>query len=200
MEKKTLIPALLFLFVCIGFSNKALEPGAELPMADKEIMDISGKMINMKSVAGKNGLLVMFTCNTCPYVIKNQTRTLAVCKFAKANDIGVVLLNSNEAYRNADDSFEKMQTYAKAQDFQWHYAIDKNSDIADAFDASRTPECFLFDKKLKLAYHGAIDDNPQDEKKVSREHLKIAMSEIAAGKEVSEKMTRSVGCGIKRAG
>lgn len=200
MQKKTFIPVMLLLFMLLGFRSRPIEIGASLPLATNEITDVSGKSVTLKSAARKNGLLVMFTCNTCPFVVKNQARTIAICKFARANDIGIVLLNSNEANRNAADSYEKMQEYAKVQDFQWIYALDKNSAIANAFDASRTPECYLFDKNLELAYHGAIDDNPQDAQNVTREHLKIAITEIAGGKEVSQKETRSIGCGIKRAG
>jgi len=70
--------------------------------------------------------------------------------------------------------------------------------VADAFGANRTPECFLFDKNLTLVYHGAIDDNPSDAANVSTHHLRNAMKEMTAGKEVSVKESKSVGCTIKR--
>jgi len=76
--------------------------------------------------------------------------------------------------------------------------VDKNHEMADAFGANRTPECFLFDNNLKLVYHGAIDDNPSDETSVNRRHLKEAINELVAGKEISVKESRSVGCTIKR--
>jgi len=146
----------------------------------------------------ENGLLVMFTCNTCPYVIRNQSRTLQVCEFAASKNIGVILLNSNEGQRDGDDSFDEMKKYAKDQHYNWYYAVDHNNVLADAFGANRTPECFLFDKSGKLIYHGAIDDNPGDDTHVARKHLQQAMDEMLSGKEVSMKTSRSVGCGIKR--
>jgi len=91
-----------------------------------------------------------------------------------------------------------MQAYAKEQKYSWNYVLDKNNEVADAFGANRTPECFLFDKGSRLVYHGAIDDNPSDDTKVTRQHLKEAITEVAAGKDVTVKETRSVGCGIKR--
>ena len=91
-----------------------------------------------------------------------------------------------------------MQEYAKAQGYKWHYVVDKASEVADAFGANRTPENFLFDRDGKLVYHGAIDDNPTDAASVQRIHLKEAMTEMIAGKDVSVKTTRSVGCAIKR--
>jgi len=172
--------------------------GAALPHPEVKMKDISGKEVSFSDARKKNGLLVMFSCNTCPYVIKNQSRTKEACQFASANDIGVVLLNANEAQRSGDDSYEEMKAYAAEQGYKWYYLIDKNSAMADAFGANRTPECFLFDKEGKLVYHGAIDDNASDASAVSRKHLIVAMTEMKADKEVSVKKSRSVGCAIKR--
>jgi hypothetical protein len=131
-------------------------------------------------------------------VIVNQQRTIAISTFASEQKIGVILLNSNEYYRDGADSPEAMKKYADNQQYKWYYAIDKNSELADAFGAKRTPECFLFDKNGKLVYHGAIDDNPQDEASSKRQHLKEAITEMNSGKPVSVAETRSVGCSIKR--
>ena len=178
--------------------GEPLKIGAALPKADIKMLDVSGKMISMKEAKGTKGLLVMFSCNTCPYVIKNQARTIAIAEYAKKIGLGVILLNSNEAYRGADDSPEAMKSYAKEQQYKWSYVVDKDHEAADAFGANRTPEVFLFDDKLTLVYHGAIDDNPSDASAVGREHLKEAITEVASGKEVSVKESKSVGCGIKR--
>ncbi|MDP9230244.1 MAG: thioredoxin family protein [Bacteroidota bacterium] len=174
--------------------------GADMPKTDVKMKDINGKEVTLKDAKKKNGLLVMFSCNTCPYVIKNQGRTTEIGKYALANDIGVILINSNEAQRDNDDSYEAMRDYAKEQGYTWHYVVDKNSEIADAFGAKRTPECFLFNKEGKLVYHGAIDNNPGNQTAVNRHHLKEAINEMKTGKEIAIKETRSVGCGIKRKG
>ena len=178
--------------------SENLPIGADMPKADVKLKDISGKDITLKDAKKQNGLLVMFSCNTCPYVIKNQSRTNDICKYALSKGMGVVVLNSNEATRDEADSYEDMQSYAKAQGYEWFYAVDKNNELADAFGANRTPECFLFDKAGKLVYHGAIDDNPADASKVNRTHLKEAINEVTTGKDVSVKESRSVGCSIKR--
>ena len=175
-----------------------LSIGSPMPKADAKMQDVSGKMTSIKDAASTNGVVVMFSCNTCPYVVKNQDRTVAIAEYAKKMKMGVIILNSNEAYRNEDDSPEKMKSYAKDQKYKWSYVIDKNNEVADAFGANRTPEVFVFDKELKLVYHGAIDDNPSDASAVGREHLKEAITEVASGKEVSVKESKSVGCGIKR--
>lgn len=194
----------LFLIVMISITAMAftfssvLPIGSAMPKADVKLKDISGQEVTIKNVAKANGVLVMFSCNTCPYVIKNQQRTIDIAAYAEKNNVGIILLNSNEGQRNDDDSYEAMKVYAKEQGYKWNYVVDKNNEIADAFGANRTPECFLFNKELKLVYHGAIDDNPADPGNVKRHHLKEAINEMVAGKEVSYKESRSVGCGIKR--
>ncbi|MGB8192970.1 MAG: thioredoxin family protein [Chitinophagaceae bacterium] len=179
-------------------ANDPLPIGADMPKADVKLKDISGKDITLKDAKKQNGLLVMFSCNTCPYVVKNQSRTKEICQYALSKGMGVVVLNSNEGQRDADDSYNEMQDYAKAQGYEWFYAVDKNNELADAFGAMRTPECYLFDKSGKLVYHGAIDDSPADQSRVSRVHLKEAINEAVTGKDVSVKQSKSVGCGIKR--
>jgi len=187
--------------IAIFAFRSAVEPlpiGAALPNAEKKMKDISGKEISFKDAMNKKGLLVMFSCNTCPVVQAYQSRTNEVCKYAKDKQIGVILLNSNEAYRNRGDSYSDMKDYANQQSYNWSYVVDENSAMANAFGATRTPECFLFNADGKLVYHGAIDDNQNGPDEVTRKHLVVAMDEMLSGKDVSVKNTRSVGCSIKR--
>jgi peroxiredoxin len=199
MKKLFLLSLAVASGALISFNSiNELPIGSDLPKADVKLKDISGKEITLKQAAGKNGLLVMFSCNTCPYVVKNQKRTLDVCSYAQEQNIGVILVNSNEAQRQDDDSFDAMKEYAKEQGYAWYYVVDKNSEVADAFGANRTPENFLFDKEGKLVYHGAIDDNPSDPDHVKRSHLREALNDLVSGKEIAVKTSRSVGCNIKR--
>lgn len=197
MKNKVL---LLSLFALLLFSFAPLTElpiGSPMPKADVKMKDVSGKEVTLKDAVKKNGVLVMFSCNTCPFVRRNQQRTKAIAAYALKNDIGVILLNSNAGQRDGDDSFEAMQQYASKQGYEWYYAVDDRNILADAFGATRTPENFLFNKEGKLVYHGAIDDNPE-EAGVTRKHLQIAIDEMLGGKEVAVTKTRSVGCGIKR--
>ncbi|HEY0059605.1 MAG TPA: thioredoxin family protein [Flavisolibacter sp.] len=188
----------------IAFSLLAFTPAAELPLgapipkADLKLKDVSGKEVTLSAARKKNGLLVMFSCNTCPYVIKNQSRTASISAYALQKEVGVILLNSNEAARDGADSYEAMKRYASGQNYNWIYAVDEGSVLADAFGASRTPETYLFNGEGKLVYHGAIDDNPTDGSAVNRHHLKEAINELVAGKDIAVKTSRSVGCSIKR--
>lgn len=178
--------------------NDPLPIGSTLPSPEKKMKDVSGKEVSFSDVMKKNGLLVMFSCNTCPVVGKYQSRTLETAKFAADNEVGIILLNSNEATRDDGESMDDMKAYAKDQGFQFNYVLDENSAMADAFGATRTPEVFLFDKTGKLVYHGAIDDNANGPGEVTRKHARIAIEEMTGGKTVSTTRTRFVGCGIKR--
>lgn len=196
--KKIILFCTLAALALFSFAPVAELPiGAAMPLADVKMKDVSGKAVSLKDAVRKNGVLVMFSCNTCPYVKKNQQRTRDIAAYAMKNDVGVILVNSNAAARDGDDSFEAMKDYAKAQQYSWYYVVDDANKLADAFGATRTPENFLFNKEGKLVYHGAIDDNP-DEAGVQRKHLWLAMDEMLNGKNVSLTKTRSVGCGIKR--
>jgi thioredoxin-related protein len=179
-------------------SNLLLPIGADMPMQEHKMLDVSGKELSMKDALKGNGVLVMFSCNTCPYVIKNEERISNLSDFTTKLDFGMIVLNSNEAYRNGEDSYKSMQEFAIEKKLNCFYVVDKDYQVADAFGANRTPECFLFDKNMKLVYHGAIDDNATDAAAVKRNHLMEAMTEISQGKTVSIPDTKSVGCSIKR--
>lgn len=176
----------------------SLPIGSSMPKATRKMKEVSGKEVTLLDAKKENGLLVMFSCNTCPVVIRNQSRTKEICGYALDKKVGVIVLNANEGSREGNDSWNAMRTYAKDQGYHWYYAVDSKSELADTFGANRTPECFLFDKNDRLVYHGAIDDNPGDPGSVKRQHLKEAINEMISGKSVSVNDTRSVGCSIQR--
>ncbi len=172
--------------------------GTSLPAADVIMKSTDGKMYSIKQSMGKNGVLVMFSCNTCPYVVRYQERARATLKYAREMGFGVIIVNSNEAMRDDEDSYEAMIAYGKNQGYgNAPYVLDQKSSVANAFGATRTPELFLFNKMGTLVYHGAIDDNHMAAD-AKRFHAKLAMEEVMAGKDVAVKDTRSVGCTIKR--
>ncbi len=197
--KKTLfaLPVALAAIVAVSITGDPLPIGASIPNPDLKMKDISGKDISFNDALKKNGLLVMFSCNTCPVVEKYETRTIETAKDAAKNEVGVILLNPNEAYRDNGDSFEDMKAYAKRIGYNFNYAVDQNSKMADAFGANRTPECFLFDKNGKLVYHGAIDDNSGNPGE-AKPYLHWAIENLAKGEKIDPAKTRSVGCTIKR--
>jgi thioredoxin-related protein len=194
----SILPIAAIAVLAVKPAGDPLPIGSSIPKAEVKMKDISGKEVSFKDAMKKNGLLVMFSCNTCPIVHKYESRTVEICKKALDKNIGVILLNSNEATRSDGDSYDDMKEYAEKLGYKWNYVLDNKSAMADVFGANRTPECFLFDKDGKLVYHGAIDDNSSGPDEVTRKHLSIAIDETLSGKDVSTKNTRSVGCNIKR--
>jgi hypothetical protein len=175
-----------------------LEIGAGLPGADMKLQNATGNSTRIKDAMGKNGLLVMFSCNTCPFVIKNEPITKKTLEYAAANSVGVVIVNSNEAKRGGDDSYAAMKEYAVSQGYEVPYVIDENSRLADMFGANHTPEVFLFNNQSKLVYRGAMNDNPGNPDGYKVMYIQDAINAIVAGREVKPATTKSIGCSIKR--
>lgn len=199
--KKTILFSAIAL-IAMSFVAVEITPidlGTAVPNADKKLENSSdGKWISLNESKKTNGLLVIFSCNTCPYVIAQESRILNIQNQASRMQIGVVVINSNEDKRSAEDSKDAMKKYASDQKYTAPYLIDSMSVMADAFGATRTPECYLFDKDGKLVYHGSIDDSPKDEKAVKNQYLLNAMTEVSKNKPVTVGKTVSSGCTIKR--
>lgn len=181
-----------------------LKIGSALPAPDVKMKDVTGKEITLKEAAGSNGLLVIFSCNTCPFVVGSEGsegwegRYREVVHSARRMGVETVFINSNEAKRNDGDSFEDMQRRYKEQNLDGHYVLDKDHVVADAFGARTTPHVFLFNKDMKLAYKGAIDDNVGKAAEVKEHWLRNAMGAMTAGETIDPATTRNLGCSIKR--
>jgi len=203
MKKLLILPIAALAFGFTYFQQaKTITPiaiGTAMPNADTKLYDVmSGNSVSINDKKGTMGTLVIFSCNTCPFVLANQSRINEIQAEAVKMKIGVVILNSNEAKRGDDDSKDAMKAYGTKNNFSAPYLVDENSVLADAFGATRTPESFLFDKDNKLVYHGAIDDSPKDATTVKVKYLSDAMTALSTGKEITTKNTVSSGCGIHR--
>lgn len=177
---------------------KSIEIGEPIPMNLTKMKSVDKKDVTLEKAKTNNGLLVMFSCNTCPYVIKSQERTKEMVAYAKEKGIGVVIINSNEAKRDGDDSYKAMAKYAKNQDYDVPYVVDEGSKVADAFGATRTPEVFLFDGNGNLMYKGAMEDNPANPSESKEMFLKDAINNMMSGVIPDPSSTKSIGCTIKR--
>ncbi|PSK89207.1 redoxin family protein [Taibaiella chishuiensis] len=177
----------------------SLAIGSAFPDIDYTAQDVlHDKQVSHQDLKTDKGLLVIFSCNTCPFVLRNIDRTQSILATAKQKGIGVMILNSNEAQRDDADAADKMVTFGKAQHYP-NYCLDNGAVLADAFGASHTPEVYLFDGKTgKLVYKGAMDDNPSEPSAAKVMFLKNAMDNMVAGKKISPDETKSVGCSIKR--
>lgn len=189
-----------FLMAFAG-DKEQLPIGAKAPMTDYEMVDVSGKTYTLNSLARDNGLLVIFSCNTCPFVIGWEDQYPMLGKTAERADIGMVLVNSNEAKRLGADSMDEMKKHWEEAGYNTPYVIDENSALANAFLANTTPHVYLFDADMKLVFRGSINDKYEQKDKVATTRwLHDAMMLLADGKagQISPKETKNIGCSIKR--
>ena len=201
MKKLILIPAIVSATIfCSAFLSSPpdeLALNAALPEGAYKMKDVSGKEISLDEAKTAKGILVIFSCNTCPYVKLSETRIKEFSDYCDANGIGCVLVNSNEAQRSEADSFDEMSKYYKSQNLKCYYTVDVKSKLADAFGATRTPQCFLFNAK-GLIYKGAIDDNVKDATASKVHYLKDALNALVKNLTPMTQETKSIGCTIKR--
>lgn len=178
--------------------------GDKILMNDKPLNATFGESITLDAITQENGLVVIFSCNECPFVVAWEDRYQKVASYAKDNGFGIALLNSNEAKRLGDnqvDNFEAMVSHDKAMGYSSmdiFYLLDKGSMLANAFHAKVTPHVFLFDADGVLRYKGAIDDNYKDAERVSQFYLLDAMKSLTLGEEIEMDETDAIGCSIKR--
>ena len=164
----------------------------------------NGESSNIKNENQENGIIVVFSCNTCPFVVgsphfpgwENQYNKLF--SLANENNIGFVLINSNEAKRQGDDSFDKMIEHAKEQNYSMPYLLDENSTLANFLKAKTTPHVFFFDSSFRLIYSGSIDNIWDGKRKKDLSFLKNAIKSHLKNKKIKPKETSPKGCSIKR--
>ena len=209
---KTIAIVLLSGLFLISFTNnykqKTLDEGLTIgqvaPLTTLEMPNIDNSMHTLEKLKMKKGLLVVFSCNTCPFVVGSsdfvgwEKQYNEIHAISQSAEIGMVLINSNEGKRADADSFEEMLIHYKATGYTMPYLLDKNSELANAFGAKSTPHVYLLDKDLKLVYKGAID-NSWDPKRTAEENsLKNAISNVSNDEIVKVNTTAAVGCSIKR--
>ncbi len=177
----------------------ALKPGESLPetAATIKMRGVDGKEVTLKDLMGAKGLLVIFSCNHCPWVKAWQARMVALGNEYSQKGVGVVAVNSNDTEAYPDDDMDHMVAQAKEHGYRFPYVMDATSEVARAFGATRTPEAFLFDAQGKLVYHGAIDDNAEKPQEVKKTYLADALAALVTGKPVPVAETKALGCSIK---
>ncbi len=162
-----------------------------------EMKDAYGHVFQSDKLYGPKGLLVIFTCNHCPYAKAVWPRTIRLAQEVKNLGINTVAINPNLHPDYPEDAPEVMKQKIKEWGIPFPYLVDETQEVSRTFDAQCTPDIYLFDRNKKLVYHGRVDDNWQDEKKVTKEELKIAITILAEGKPIPEDQYPSLGCSIK---
>ena len=174
-----------------------LDIGSAMPLMDHQLADISGNTITLADVQGDEGTLVVFSCNTCPWVIRWEDRYVSLANTYAPKGIGMIAVNSNAARFGSEDSLEEMVEHAKNNGYNFPYAQDPESELASAFGATKTPHIYLFNADDKLVYLGAIDDNAKSAKKVEVPFLANAIDALLAGNPINPQTTKALGCSIK---
>ena len=178
-------------------NSTMLDLGTEAP--DFSLQDVStGNIYTPNNFKDKKGLLVMFICNHCPYVKLLKEALVEYANEYMPKGIGMVAISSNDVENYPDDSPEKMQEDAENFGYPFPYLYDKTQEAAKAYKAACTPDFFLFDKDLKLAYRGQFDDaRPKNDVEPTGKDLREATDKILAGEPIPEDQTPSIGCNIK---
>ncbi len=175
-------------------SADTLKKGSKAP--DFNLMGVDGAEHQLSEFSGKKALLVIFMCNHCPYVIPKMGYFVELQE--RYPELQIVAVNSNDPTNYPDDSFESMKKVAEEKGFSFPYLFDETQEVAKAYGATCTPDPFLFDGNMELAYHGRFDDahgKPHGEGKTSE--MEDAIKQLLAGEDVTVPTEPSLGCSIK---
>jgi peroxiredoxin len=161
-----------------------------------DLPGVDGRTHSLDDYAEAPALAVVWSCNHCPYVQAWEQRMIGIQRDYADRGFRLVAINSNDARRYPEDSFDQMAKRAEEQRFNFDYLFDEDQSVARAYGPERTPEVFLFDRERTLVYHGAIDDS-RDERAVSEHYLRDAIEAVLAGSEPPLRETPAVGCTVK---
>lgn len=172
-----------------------MQLGSKLPYF--ELLGCDEQQHSLVDISDRSCVLVIFMCNHCPYVQAYLKRIEALIHKYYEDNLGVILINSNDASKYPEDSFEKMKQLAKQFHWESIYWYDETQEVAKLFGAERTPHAFLFNSSRELVYKGAIDDSWENPHHVTRIWLEDAIEMTLDGIEVDFPETSPVGCTIK---
>jgi len=158
----------------------------------------SGKTITLSDFKGKKGFLVMFICQHCPFVKHVENELGKIGQDYVPQDIGILAISANNIETHPQDSPDNMREQVTRANFNFPYAYDASQVVATSYTAACTPDFFLFDGDLKLAYRGQLDDSrPGNEKPVNGKDLRAALDQLISGQPIPTDQMPSIGCNIK---
>lgn len=168
------------------------------PAPDFSLPDTEGETISLSDCVGNQAVLVIFMCNHCPYVKHVAPQLKALADDYLPKEVVVIGISSNDADKYPDDSPEAMSREKADRGYNFAYLHDEDQSVAKAYAAACTPDFFLFDADLKLAYRGQLDSSrPDSGIPVSGEDLRAAIDAVLAGEQPSADQRASLGCNIK---
>jgi peroxiredoxin len=164
------------------------------------LKNVDGKMVSLSDYGDQKGVILVFTCNPCPFAKAYEQRIIQLHQRYSGQGYPVVAVNPNDVDISPEDTFEKMKERASEKDYPFPYLKDESQEIYKAYGASRTPHIYLLENKggkFKVAYVGAIDDNAMDAAAVSKRYLEKAIGALMAGDKPNPSTTKAIGCTIK---
>lgn len=168
------------------------------PAPSFELPNVDGKVVSLQDFNVGKPLLVMFICNHCPFVIHLADALAQFGKEYQAKGLSIVAISSNDVAGYPADSPELMAEEAKNRGYEFPYLYDATQEVAKAYRAACTPDFFLFDKELKLAYRGQFDSSrPDSGITPTGEDMRAACDALLQGDSVPTEQTPSLGCNIK---
>lgn len=165
--------------------------------SDFDLRGTDGKNYSLDSFKEKKVLVVIFMCNHCPYVKAVLDRLIAIQNDYADKGVQLIGINPNDTVNYPEDSFENMKKIVNEKNIPFPYLIDESQETARKYDAVCTPDIYVYGNERTLIYRGRIDDNWQEESKVTQRDLRDALDAILKGNPVSEEQTPSMGCSIK---
>lgn len=184
----------MFVFALAAQAQTNYELGSQVE--DFTLRNVDGNMVSLSDY-DTEGLVIIFTCNHCPFAVKYEDRIVDFHKEYAPKGYPVLAINPNDPEVQPEDSFEKMQERAEEKNFPFKYVLDEGQEIYPKFGATRTPHVFLLDSERKLRYIGAIDDNFKDAEMVNDRYLRDAVAALQSGKQPDPAITKAIGCSIK---
>jgi peroxiredoxin len=167
-------------------------------MKSFHLKNVDGRILSSDAlIKDRKALVVIFSCNHCPYVQAWENRLIVLSTTYHPKGAAFVLINANDPVKYPEDSFSEMVKRAKSKDYPFPYLHDEDQAIARAYEATRTPEVFLFDSQKVLRYHGRIDDHYDDPGAVRSHDLRDALDAVLSGRSPSKADTAPIGCTIK---
>lgn len=165
---------------------------------DFSLMNVDGHPRRLADVAGKNGTVIAFICNHCPYVKAVAGRLVRDAVELSNHGINVVAINSNDAMAYPEDSFEKMKTFAEGFGLTFPYLHDESQQVAKSYGAVCTPDFFGFDGDLRLQYRGRLDASGKEAGPIdSKRELFEAMLMVSQTGKGPAAQLPAIGCSIK---
>ncbi|WP_018479141.1 thioredoxin family protein [Pontibacter roseus] len=159
---------------------------------------VSDKLVSLQDVVSSRATVIMFLCNHCPYVRHILDELVALAREYQQKGVNFVAISANNADAYPEDGPQQMKALATEKGFPFPYLYDQTQQVARAFHAACTPEFYVFDRSMRLAYHGQFDDSrPRSQTPVTGQDLRQALDALLAGQRVSNEQKPSTGCGIK---